>query len=153
MPLTEKGKPVDWWFAYKFNVTSFRGCGDGAPKRVCLFGNTINAKVGANFSQQYVFASSGGGDKGKLTMGKGCLGMTTTDPVGATFNSSSTNSSPFFLDLERPVLWRPRRSQAAAKATAIHPWGHSKGMLAWNENGDGLVLQVTTPSWPAAGSA
>ena len=32
------------------------------------------------------------------------------------------------------------------------PWGHSKGMLAWNEDGDGMVLQVTTPSWPAAGS-
>jgi hypothetical protein len=26
-------------------------------------------------------------------------------------------------------------------------------MVAWNEEGEGLVLQVTTPSWPAAGSA
>jgi hypothetical protein len=25
-------------------------------------------------------------------------------------------------------------------------------MLAWNEDGDGMVIQVTTPSWPAAGS-
>ena len=25
-------------------------------------------------------------------------------------------------------------------------------MLAWNEDGEGLVMQVTTPSWPAAGS-
>src|SRR5271167_5276619 len=33
------------------------------------------------------------------------------------------------------------------------PWGHSKGMLAWNDAGDGLVMQVSTPSWPAAGSA
>ena len=32
------------------------------------------------------------------------------------------------------------------------PWGHSKGLLAWNEEGNGLVLQVTTPSWPASGS-
>jgi hypothetical protein len=32
------------------------------------------------------------------------------------------------------------------------PWGHSKGMLAWDANGDGLVLQVTTPSWPASGN-
>jgi hypothetical protein len=32
------------------------------------------------------------------------------------------------------------------------PWGHSKGMLAWNDAGDGFVMQVTTPSWPAAGS-
>jgi len=32
------------------------------------------------------------------------------------------------------------------------PWGHSKGMLAWNDAGDGLVMQVSTPSWPASGS-
>ena len=32
------------------------------------------------------------------------------------------------------------------------PWGHSKGMLAWNADGDGMVMQVTTPSWPAAGN-
>jgi hypothetical protein len=25
-------------------------------------------------------------------------------------------------------------------------------MLAWNADGDGLIMQVTTPSWPAAGS-
>ena len=151
VPLTEKGKPVDWWFAYKFNVTSFRGCGDGAPKRVCLFGNTINAKVGANFSQQYVFASSGGGDKGKLAMGKGCLGMTTTDPVGATFDSIY-HGSPFFLIWNDQFYGDPK-IEGCGTGNCNSPWGHSKGMLAWNENGDGLVLQVTTPSWPAAGSA
>ena len=94
VPLVEKDKPVDWWFAYKFNVTSFRGCGDNAPKRVCLFGKTINTKVGANFSQQYVFATSGGND-GKLIKGKGCLGMTTTDPVGATSIRSTTARRSF----------------------------------------------------------
>jgi hypothetical protein len=26
-------------------------------------------------------------------------------------------------------------------------------MVAWDDNGNGLVMQVTTPSWPAAGSA
>src|SRR6185437_14492846 len=31
-------------------------------------------------------------------------------------------------------------------------WGHSKGMLVWGDSGDGLVLQVSTPSWPAAAS-
>lgn len=25
-------------------------------------------------------------------------------------------------------------------------------MVAWNDAGDGLVLQVTTPSWPGSGS-
>jgi hypothetical protein len=32
------------------------------------------------------------------------------------------------------------------------PWGHSKGLVAWNDQGDGLVMQVSTPSWPASGS-
>lgn len=37
--------------------------------------------------------------------------------------------------------------------TQFAPAGHSKGMLAWNEEGDGVVLQVSTPSWPASGSS
>jgi hypothetical protein len=151
VPLTEKGKPVDWWFAYKFNVTSFRGCGKDAPQRVCLFGKTINTKVGANFSQQYVFASSGGGDKGKLIKGKGCIGMTTIDPVGATFDAIY-NGSPFFLIWNDQFYGDPQ-IPGCGKGNCDSPWGHSKGMLAWNEDGDGLVMQVTTPSWPAAGSA
>jgi hypothetical protein len=32
------------------------------------------------------------------------------------------------------------------------PWAHAKGMVAWGPAGDGFVLQVTTPSWPASGS-
>jgi hypothetical protein len=32
------------------------------------------------------------------------------------------------------------------------PWGHSKGVLAWDDDGEGMILQVTTPSWPAAGN-
>jgi putative transposase len=31
-------------------------------------------------------------------------------------------------------------------------WGHSKGVLAWNDDGEGLVIQVTRPSWPGVGS-
>jgi hypothetical protein len=32
-------------------------------------------------------------------------------------------------------------------------WGHSKGILAWDDAGNGLVFQVTTPDWPGAGSS
>ena len=39
------------------------------------------------------------------------------------------------------------------RANGGSPWGHSKGMVAWNEDGEGLVLQVSTPSWPASGSS
>ena len=31
-------------------------------------------------------------------------------------------------------------------------WGHSKGVLAWNDEGEGVVVQVTTPSWPGVAS-
>jgi len=37
--------------------------------------------------------------------------------------------------------------------TELAPWGHSKGLLAWDNSGNGLVLQVSTPDWPAAGSS
>jgi hypothetical protein len=33
-PLLKKGDAVDWWFVFKFNATSFPGCGDTA-ERVC----------------------------------------------------------------------------------------------------------------------
>lgn len=32
-------------------------------------------------------------------------------------------------------------------------WGHSKGLLAWDADGNGFIMQVTTPSWPGAGSS
>ncbi len=31
-------------------------------------------------------------------------------------------------------------------------WGHSKGMMAWDDAGNAIVIQVTTPSWPGAGN-
>ena len=37
--------------------------------------------------------------------------------------------------------------------TRTRPAGHSKGLLAWNSDGNGMVLQVSTPSWPGSGSS
>jgi hypothetical protein len=158
VPLVEKGKPVDWWFAYKFNSQKYEGekpfvgCGAGSGTRVCIFdkkGTKVNPKVGANFSQQYVFATSAAG---ALAQGKGCLGMTLTDPVGATFDQIY-NGSPFYLIWNDQFYNDPKIDGCAgAKGECGAPWGHSKGMLAWNEAGEGLVMQVTTPSWPASGS-
>jgi Deoxyribonuclease II len=148
VPLLEKGKKVDWWFAYKFNTKAFRGCGEGSGTRTCPYGNKINTKVGANFSQQYVFASK---TDGTLAKGKGCLGMTMNDPVGATFDEIY-NGSPFFLIWNDQFYGDPK-IEGCGKGNCNSPWGHSKGMLAWNDAGEGLVLQVTTPSWPAAGSS
>jgi hypothetical protein len=144
LPLLEKGKPpVDWWFVFKFNTATFPGCAANA-QRVCVFGGEVENYKG--FSQQFVFASS---DNPSLQPGKDCAGDTTADPIGATFDQVF-NGSAFY------VIWNDQfyddpEIQGCSKSCS-GPWGHSKGMLGWNEDGEGFVLQVTTPSWPAAGS-
>lgn len=137
-PLLADGQPVDWWFVFKFNTESFPGCGSSA-QRACLFGGTVQTYK--NFSQQFAFASS---SDGKLKQGGGCVGDTTADPLGATFNQ--VYKGKLFY-----VIWNDQfYSDPIASESA--PAGHSKGMLAWNKDGDGFVLQVSTPSWPASGS-
>ena len=55
-PMLAKGKPVDWFFVYKFNTRSFPQC-SGNAERSCLFGgNPVAYKLG--YGQQYVMASS-----------------------------------------------------------------------------------------------
>jgi len=153
VPLLAQGKPVDWWFIYKFNAKPpFNMCGADAGDRVCRFGGKPR-KDGANYSQQYVFASSDKAkDAGKLTKGKGCVGMTLTDPLGATFDAVY-NGTPFFVIWNDQFYGDPKLAACGSSGNCNSPWGHSKGMLAWNEAGEGMVLQVTTPSWPAAGSS
>ncbi len=149
VPMLAKGKKVDWWFAYKFNVHEpFKGCGPDSGTRACPFGGRVQTKFGSNFSQQFIFASQG---VGKLVKGKGCLGMTMNDPLGATFDQVY-NGSPFFIIWNDQFYGDPKLKACGSSGNCNSPWGHSKGMLAWNEAGEGMVLQVTTPSWPAAGS-
>src|SRR6266404_6515021 len=83
VPLLSKGgEPVDWWFAFKFNAqNTFAGCGADTGKRTCIFGGNVQAK--GKFGQQFAFASSRGNT---LKQGKGCVGATTNDPIGATFD-------------------------------------------------------------------
>ena len=83
LPLLSKdGAPVDWWFAFKFNSqNTFAGCGADTGKRVCIFGGNVQAKE--RFGQQFAVASS---RDNALSQGKGCIGATTSDPNGATFD-------------------------------------------------------------------
>jgi len=142
-PLLAKGHPVDWWFIFKFNSAAFPGCGSGAM-RTCPFGGDVrNYKV---FGQQFVYASS---ESRSLQKGSDCVGDTTKDPLGATFDEVYNNS--YFYVLWNDQFYDDPPITGCSKECGA-PWGHSKGMLAWNQAGDGLVLQVTTPSWPAAGS-
>ena len=142
VPLLNKGgAPVDWWFAFKFNSqNTFAGCGADTGKRACIFGGNVQAKE--KFGQQFVFASS---RDNALSQGKGCVGATTSDPIGATFDQVYNGNFNY-------VIWNdqfygdPVRSNDA-------PWAHSKGLLAWNDAGEGFVMQVSTPSWPGSGTS
>jgi Deoxyribonuclease II len=84
-----------------------------------------------------------------LMKGGGCAGDATADPVGATFDQ--VYNANFFH-----VVWNDQfyddPEVAGCTQSCGAPWGHSKDLLAWNGDGDAFVLQVTTPSWPAAGS-
>jgi Deoxyribonuclease II len=142
-PLLSAGHPVNWWFVFKFNSRAFPGCG-GSATRMCPFGGTVQPY--AAFGQQYVYASS---EKSSLEKGSGCAGDTTADPLGATVDEVYSKNFHF-------VVWNDQFYDdpviAGCTMECGSPWGHSKGMVAWNDAGEGFVLQVSTPSWPAAGS-
>jgi deoxyribonuclease II len=146
-PLLKQGQPVDWWFAFKFNTKAFPGC-DGGTTPQCTFGGGEPGKyVSANqFSQQYVFASNA---NRSLAKGGGCIGTTTDDPVGATFDQSYNGDYHYVVWNDQFYL-HPKINGCGASCSG--PWGHSKGMVVWDDDGNGYALQVTTPSWPGAGS-
>ena len=147
VPMLAKGHPVNWWFVFKLNAAKFPMCG-GGDTRSCPFGADKPAPY-KTFGQQYAYASS---EAGNLQAGgKDCLGDTTSDPVGATFDEVYNGGYHY-------VIWNDQFYGDPASASCSgngcsSPWGHSKGMLAWNDAGDGMVMQVSTPSWPASGSA
>lgn len=143
-PMVSKGHPVNWWFVFKLNAAKFPGCGGGTVS--CPFGGE---KQDYTAGLQYAFASS---EAPQLQAGsKDCLGEAGDDPVAATFDEVYNGHFHF-------VVWNdqfygdPESASCGGNGCGT-PWGHSKGMLAWNDNGDGLIMQVSTPSWPAAGSS
>ncbi|HKR23700.1 MAG TPA: deoxyribonuclease II family protein, partial [Allosphingosinicella sp.] len=111
------------------------------PARACPFGGSPAAYTQA-FGQQYAFASSA---NPALQAGTGLIGTSTGDPLGATFAQIFNGGYSY-------VVWNDQ-FQGSPIANRGAPWGHSKGILAWNDNGDGLVIQVSTPGWPGSGSA
>jgi Deoxyribonuclease II len=142
-PLLKRGQPVDWWFVFKFNSAVFPGCGGNATRH-CLFGGEVQPY--RQFGQQFVYASS---DDPSLKQGSDCTGDTVSDPVGATFDEIYNGS--FYYIVWNDQFYDDPQIAGCSKSCGS-PWGHSKGLLAWNDDGEGMVLQVTTPSWPGAGS-
>jgi hypothetical protein len=142
-PLVTAGHPVEWWFVFKFNAANFPGC-PAAAARACIFGGQPQPYYA--FGQQFVFASS---EDETLREGADCLGDTRVDPVGATFDEVYRGSLNY-------VVWNDQFYDdppiQGCTTYCDSPWGHSKGMLAWDADGNGFVMQVTTPSWPASGN-
>jgi deoxyribonuclease II len=146
VPLLKKGNSVDWWFAFKFNGKEFPGCAGGA-RRKCVFGGTIQRYK--SFSQQFIYATRS--SNLATATAAACLGDTVADPVGATFDQVF-NGNYFYVIWNDQFYDDPKLVPCRAKGFCEAPWGHSKGILAWNSAGNGFVMQVTTPNWPGAGS-
>jgi Deoxyribonuclease II len=154
--LAKDGAPVEWWFAFKFNSSkTFAGCEParkeraeekGETVRQCIFGGVVQTKPA--FGQQFAFASS---EDGALRQGKGCAGATLTDPIGATFDQVYNGSFHYLIWNDQ--FYRDPAVSACTGDSCGAPWGHSKGLLAWNDAGDGFVMQVSTPAWPRSGSS
>jgi hypothetical protein len=147
-PLLAKGHPVNWWFVFKLNAGKFPQCGNG-DTRACPFGGTPQTSASyKNFSQRFVYASS----EAEMLQdgGSACLGDTTDDPVGASFDEVYNGNFHYVVWNDQPY-GDPAGECSGNGCDA--PWGHSKGMVAWNEAGEGFVMQVSTPSWPLAASS
>jgi len=150
VPLLKDGHPVDWWFVFKLNGSDFPGCtASGDDQRTCTFDKNRKppTKKYSPIGQRFIYASS---EDPELKEGAGCTGETATDPLGATFGDVFKGSYNY-------VVWNDQ-PDGHPKICGNQPdcgtsWGHSKGLLAWNDAGEGLVLQVTTPSWPLSASA
>lgn len=143
-PMLSKGNPVDWLFIFKFNSTKFPGS-EPTPGTEGLFGGTFK-QYSFGHCQEYAFASSA---DPTLQQGKGLVGTTEDDPLGATFAQVYFGSCNY-------VLWNDQfygdPEILGNTGNFDSPWGHSKGMVAWNDAGEGFVMQVSTPSWPASGN-
>jgi hypothetical protein len=150
VPLVAAGHPVDWWFAFKLNAGVFPGCAAN-KNRVCRFGGDTSFTQG-DIGQQFVFARS---EDRALQSGHDCLGDETTDPVGATFDEVY-NGSLYYVVWNEKFYKDPSIDPSTCtlgNENCPGPWGHSKGMLAWNDDGEGFVMQVTTPDWPGSASS
>jgi hypothetical protein len=146
----EQAVPADWVFIFKLNARSFPSLATATP-RPCPFGG--EPQPYSSFSQQYAYATSA---TPVLKAGPGLAGTGLDDPLGATFAKIWNGNYHYVVwsdqFYQNPLVPCARGRNSNADGCGA-PWGHSKGVLAWNDAGDGIVLQVTTPSWPAAAAA
>lgn len=148
-PMLNADTPVDWWFVFKFNAATGPGC-TGQKTPACIFGGKPGKYAdydgSVQWGQHYAVASSANPTLAAPAQppGNTCAGDSADDPIGATYGKVY-NGNYFY------VVWNDQ-FYASPMPTRASPWGHSKGIVAWDKNGDGVVMQVSTPSWPASGS-
>jgi hypothetical protein len=146
----EGSVPADWVFIFKLNARSFPSAATQTP-RPCPFEGL--AQPYSSFSQRYAYATSA---TPTLKEGPGLVGTSLDDPLGATF-ARIWNGHYHYVVWNDQFYQNPLVPCATGKTSNKDgcgaPWGHSKGLLAWDDKGDGIVLQVTTPSWPGAAAS
>jgi len=134
---------VKWLATFKFNAAT-APTDPASPLRACTFGGS--KQTYRQFGQSYAVATD---EDAELKAGDGLVGVGTSDPVGETFGKIYRGSYHY-------VVWNDQFYDSpkinGCSGSCSSPWGHSKGILAWDDSGEGTVLQVTTPSWPASGS-
>src|ERR1044072_126833 len=140
VPLVSQGHPADWIFVFKLNAGVFPTARND-PARLCPFGGPPPAYPQA-FGQQYAYASSA---DPSLRAGAGLVGTSTGDPVGSTFSAIYNGNYSY-------VVWNDQ-FQGSPIPDRTGSWGHSKGMIAWDEDGAGVVIQGSTPSCRGPASA
>lgn len=142
-PLLGQGQAAKWWFVFKLNAGKFPNCGSPEAVRSCPFGGKVQPYA---FGQQFLYASDA---DSALRQGGSCVGDGADDPVGATF--AQIYDGDYFY-----VVWNDQFYKdppiAGCGDSCGSPWGHSKGILAWDAAGEGVVMQVSTPSWPGSGN-
>ena len=137
VPLDAAGRAADWWFVFKGNAQKFPGCKTDAARKCQFGGSKIQGKP---WGTQYGFAKAG---DTVLAEGPDCLGDSPGDPLSRTFAEIYNGAAHY-------VIWNDQFHNDPQPDRNV-PWGHSKGFIAWDRNGDGFVVQGTTPGWPIAG--
>jgi hypothetical protein len=150
-PLAD-GDQADWLFVFKLNAKRFPTPEPDAT-RPCPFG--AGTPHPGPVGLAYAYATN---KHAQLRAGTGLAGTGSNDPLGATFGQI-WNGNYYYVVWNDQFYQHPLLDCAKAKSRGVknkdgcdQPWGHSKGILAWNDDGAGLIIQVTTPDWPGAGS-
>ena len=137
VPIDWNGNPVDWWIAIKLPADLLN---NSCPSPICT-GSTYPDSY-SGLACLYADANT------PAFVYKTCLGQG-NDALSNTLNQiwdGSSGSSPYFQiwnDQFNVGMHSPDKSQGCEA-----PGAHSKGALAYDDDGNGWYLSATTPAFP-----